>query len=253
VAPPPDAPGLTYEVDLLATEALFYETAAGLDVPLPRVVHLGAVGEQQVLVLTVVDGEPVKEAPPADPLALRRDLGGLVARLHTLRGERFGYPQLGLHDTWREAFGAMVAAAYADAHRFGVELPVPADALDGPDLDEVTEPVLVHFDLWDGNLFVDPDASRVAGIIDAERAFWGDPLADFASLPVWGDTESDLPFLEGYGELEFTPAVRARIARYRAYLDVLMLVETVPRRLPDDDGGLRSFVGDHLRGLLDQM
>jgi aminoglycoside phosphotransferase (APT) family kinase protein len=47
-------------------------------------------------------------------------------------------------------------------------------------LDEVTRPALIHFDLWPGNIFV--DGSRIVGLIDHERAFWGDPAA-VASSP----------------------------------------------------------------------
>ena len=253
VAPPPEAPGLTYEVDLLATEALFYERAATLDVPLPSVVAAG----DGWLVVTRLDGTPANQAAPAPAaaLALRRDLGGHVARLHSLRGDGgFGYPQLPLAPTWREAFGVMVRNVLADAERFGVDLEVGAEDLDGDDLDEVATPVLVHFDLWDGNLFVDPVAGRVTGIIDAERAFWGDPLADFASLPVFGDTEQDAALLEGYraagGTLDFTAGERTRIARYRAYLDLLMLTETVPRQVGPEADDLVAFVRQHLDELL---
>ena len=37
-----------------------------------------------------------------------------------------------------------------------------------PLLEPVTTPVLVHFDLWDGNVLL--DGARVSGIIDAESA-----------------------------------------------------------------------------------
>ena len=36
-----------------------------------------------------------------------------------------------------------------------------------------------------------PGGRRIGGLIDAERAFWGDPLAEFVSLALFGDI--DLP------------------------------------------------------------
>jgi Phosphotransferase enzyme family len=44
-------------------------------------------------------------------------------------------------------------------------------------LDDVRTPVLVHFDLWDGNILLDriSGSVEIGGLIDAERAFWGDP------------------------------------------------------------------------------
>jgi len=93
----------------------------------------------------------------------------------------------------------------------------------------VTTPVLVHFDLWQGNVFVDPAESRVVGIIDPERAFWGDPVADFVSLALFGDIEDEPDFLAGYGGVAFTPAMRYRFRLYRVYLYLIMIVEGAPR------------------------
>lgn len=38
--------------------------------------------------------------------------------------------------------------------------------------DQVTVPCLVHWDLWDGNVFVKDN--RITGVIDCERSLWGD-------------------------------------------------------------------------------
>jgi hypothetical protein len=63
--------------------------------------------------------------------------------------------------------------------------------------------------------------------------FWGDPLADFVSLALLGDIKRDEDFLKGYqdagGRAEFDAPARQRLALYRSYLYLIMLVETVPR------------------------
>jgi fructosamine-3-kinase len=103
-------------------------------------------------------------------------------------------------------------------------------------LDEVTTPVLVHFDLWDGNVLVESSSAgrRLGALIDAERAFWGDPLAEFVSLALFGDIEQDAAFLDGYraagGTAVFDPAARQRLSLYQAYLYLIMWVEAVPRQ-----------------------
>jgi len=135
----------------------------------------------------------------------------------------------------------MVNAVLADAETFAVTLPASiADILEWFDaravvLDEVTTPVLVHFDLWDGNILVESSAAghRIGALIDAERAFWGDPLAEFVSLALYGDIERDTAFLDGYrgdgGAVTFDIAARRRLSLYRAYLYLIMWVETAPR------------------------
>jgi fructosamine-3-kinase len=134
-----------------------------------------------------------------------------------------------------------VNAVLADAGRFAVALPLPpADTFDwfaarAAVLDEVTTPVLVHFDLWDGNILVESNSGgrRIGALIDAERAFWGDPLAEFISLALFGDIEQDTAFLRGYrsagGTVSFDSGTRQRLLLYRAYLYLIMWVEAVPR------------------------
>ena len=205
VPPPPDAPVLAYERGILRTEAVFYELAAP-NPRLPAVTHagFGHGGAPDFLLMTELPGQPWP--------AVTDRIGDRQRR--RLRGE-------------------------ADQYR--VTLPLPTGVIrqraarhEGV-LDEVTTPVLVHFDLWDGNILVDLDgeAPRIGGLIDAERAFWGDPLADFVSLALLGDVRQDEAFLAGYreagGPARLDASSRVRLALYRSYLYLIMLVEAAPR------------------------
>lgn len=252
VPPPPGTPALRYECELLRGEALFYELAAEAGVPAPRVVsavHGSGSGAEPYLLMTHLPGvtwhEAAGELDPAEHGRLRGLLGTLVARLHTVRGPGFGYPAqtfAPLSARWAPAFAAMTGAVLDDAEEYGAWLPLPvpdlraAFAAAAPVLEEVTAPVLVHFDLWPGNVLLDGPAGRrtISGIIDGERMFWGDPLADFASLSLMSaDAESDAGFLAGYGagggSTDFGEAALRRIALYRCYLYLIMLTEVVPR------------------------
>ena len=251
IPPAPGTPLLRYEQQgILATEALYYQLAGECgDVTVPDVVAVDtADAAGGYLVMTECPGTPWPQlAPP--PVGSERDelrtaLGGQVARLHTITGTGFGYPSepVGpLRETWRAAFLDMVNAVLADAETFAVTLPRPiADIVEwfnarATVLDEVTTPVLVHFDLWDGNILVEsgPAGHRIGALIDAERAFWGDPLAEFVSLALYGDIELDTAFLAGYrgagGAVTFDVEARRRLSLYRAYLYLIMWVETAPR------------------------
>lgn len=245
VAPDPAGPVMSYERHILRTEALYYRLAEPLRLPVPRLRYAGFDRDAgDVLLMSECPGTPWHlldgRVGTGDTARLRGELGRIVAGLHTLTGTGFGYPAgaLGpLAPTWPAAFGAMVAAVLDDADRFGVRLPRPAGdvraALDryAVALGEVTTPVLVHFDLWDGNILV--DGARIGGLIDAERAFWGDPLAELVSLALFGSIEDDEAFLAGYraagGRARFDAAERARLSLYRIYLYLIMLVEAAPR------------------------
>jgi Ser/Thr protein kinase RdoA (MazF antagonist) len=172
--------------------------------------------------------------------------------------------------TWPVAFDRMMNALLDDATRFGTELPRPPDEIRGivdahhPALAEVERPVLVHFDLWDGNILVsDPGTGPViSGIIDGERALHGDPVFEFPSLTVLSERAKDPffvideDFISGYcdvaGPMVLTSALRARLALYRTYLYIVMLVEVTPREISGEPRQWRrtecsAIVGDQLR------
>ncbi|MFG2967312.1 MULTISPECIES: phosphotransferase family protein [unclassified Streptomyces] len=270
LAPPAGAPVLRYERGIMATEAMVYRrlaALAGTAVPTPALLHSGA----GFLAVSVLEGTPwdkaAEQLPPATAAALRRELGAITARLHTIAPEdgRFGYPapeaDLSAAD-WPTAFTAMVEAVLEDAGRWGSDLGVSAAgiralvAAGGRALDEVTEPRLVHFDLWPGNIFVDHtgDGARITGLIDHERAFWGDPAAELVSLEFGGDIGPDSDLVAGYaqagGRLDFTPALRHRLTLYGLYLGLILVVECGPRGYTGEHADwTRTFLGERVAAL----
>ncbi|MEU0127506.1 aminoglycoside phosphotransferase family protein [Streptomyces sp. NPDC006289] len=254
--PPGHHAGLSYEKRLLTNEVTFYASAAATgDRTIPQVVHSeldpGAPTGPYV-VMTARPGLPWHDFAPqltdAENRGLRTEFGRIVGRLHGVTGAAgFGYPAepLGpLSPTWREAFTGMTDAVLADAEGFGARLPLPAGqirealAAGAGLLDEVTRPALVHFDLWPGNILVTgpTGARRIGGVVDGERMFWGDPVAELVSVSLFGRPEEDTEFLAGYASTAaepfvFTASVRRRLGLYRAYLYLIMLTETVPRGL----------------------
>lgn len=249
LSPDPDAPVLSYEQDLIHTEALFYRAALG-KAPVPEVVHVG----DDYLLMTALPGTTMYSAgiAGAERARLRRELGGLVASLHEVTGTGFGYPQKGLVATWSDAFLSMMDDVLADAERFRVELPRPAAqiwqlVMDRVELlNAVQTPRLIHFDLWDGNILVED--GRITGLVDGERAFWGDPVAEFVSLTLFSTLDDEL--LAGYGG-----AVDGeRLSLYRVYLYLIMLIEGAPRGYegPDRDPMVKLILR-HLVKELDSL
>jgi fructosamine-3-kinase len=118
----------------------------------------------------------------------------------------------------------------------------------------VTEPCLVHNDLWEGNVLLEPASGRVLGIVDLERALYGDPLLDFVGMNPFNTGELAPNHVAGYlaagGTLPLDPdagtatgltgAADQRVALYRLSLLTVMTVEVVPR------GFYGEWVGPHV-------
>jgi Ser/Thr protein kinase RdoA (MazF antagonist) len=268
LSPPPDLDQLSYERNLLRMEAAAYELALKAGVPMATLLRAGfddPVLGGDYLLLSALDGVSWNDVKPEGEDALRRELGGHLARFNAVTGEVFGYPHAGIVGaTWREAFLAMVAALLGDTERFPTPLPRPAAEImavfeaAAPVLDEVTTPRLVHFDVWAGNVFLDLSGPpRIQAIIDHERAFWGDPIAEFVTPTIFGELTEDDPLLAGYREvtpLELTPGALARLDLYRAYLYLILLVENGPRQYPEEAyARVRDLAISSLGGVLDRL
>jgi aminoglycoside phosphotransferase (APT) family kinase protein len=256
-------PSLSYERDLMRTETLFYRTAAAL--PVPRVVHADfsrSLLDSDFLLMTELPGDnwygQRESLANADRQRLRGDLGRLVASLHRITGSGFGYPQREKSSSWRTAFLGMLDALLADAAHWETPLPQSLSELrqlvaaNAHVLDDVTTPVLVHFDLWAGNILL--HENQITGIVDGERAFWGDPLAEMVSLALFASIEDDASFLAGYGGIDFTDSARRRLALYRTYLYLIMLIEGAPRGYSGPDReALVQITSLHLRKALSEL
>ncbi|HEY0216750.1 MAG TPA: phosphotransferase [Cellulomonas sp.] len=247
---------LTYEHDLLRTEAEVYGLAAGHpELLMPEVLLTDfsrTVLPGDALVVTHLDGVPLTDLRAESPLSdedearVQNQLGGFMARLHAVHGTRFGYPnaESGLvGSTWPEAFARMVEALLTDAERWGTAVPADriraAVARHHAALAEVVAPSLVHTDLWSGNLFVDPRTLRLVGVIDTERSVWGDPLLDLAGADQTGRGPVPEALVAGYtaeadGLPLSVPSGAVRLLLYRMYMALVMTVEIAPRGYTGD-------------------
>jgi fructosamine-3-kinase len=135
----------------------------------------------------------------------------------------------------------MVTAVLADAQHWQAPLGIAPDEVlalvntHADLLDHVHVPRLVHFDLWPGNIFVTVagDKPRITGLIDHERAFWGDPAAELVSLEFCGPIDADSELVAGYrsagGQLDLDESLTRRLALYRLYLGLILVTECGPR------------------------
>jgi aminoglycoside phosphotransferase (APT) family kinase protein len=182
-------------------------------------------------------------------------IGEIVREINGFTGTYFGYdgnPDLRA-STWREAFTRIMESVLEDGARKGVAYDQGYDEIraavlrHAPALDEVTTPCLVHWDVWNPNVFV--KEGRVAGIIDFERALWADPLmeAQFRLLSAEGITSC----MRGYGKTSFTFEEERRCRLYSLHLALVMNTECYYRNY-DTDSILnlsRQWMGEHMAWL----
>ena len=177
---------------------------------------------------TIVPGIPAREGLEAYPREqwgpFFRDLGAITRRIHAVRGEYFGTPVGPRFDTWSEAVVTALADIVADLDDAGLD---SAEAWELAELaaghrailDEVSEPRLLHGDLWTINVMVEPGTPEptVSGLFDCDRVSWGDPESDWAVYRAAGrpGTERDA-FWEAYGPLDDSPGAHWRRLLYEA-------------------------------------
>ena len=100
-------------------------------------------------------------------------------------------------------------------------------------LEDVQEASLVNYDLWPGNVILKQDGNHfmIEGIIDFERAFWGDPMADFAgSIMLLDYIYEEKELWEVYCKEKKTvqaisKEAHIRFTLYRLYIYTIMAAE----------------------------
>lgn len=164
-----------------------------------------------------------------------RTIGGIIKDLSQIKSERFGHLVCAekQYDTLFELIFQMISNVLDDADDKNIDLGVNGTEVldrlrnDKPIFDEVTESTLIHEDMWEGNVFI-KDGS-VVGIIDWERAMWGDPLME----EYFRNHHYVEAFYEGYGRSEFTENEKKRTYWYDLFLFLTMLTEPAYREYED--------------------
>jgi aminoglycoside phosphotransferase (APT) family kinase protein len=248
VAPPPDVRILRYERDILRAEVETMQLVKNrTQMPMPAILFHDdtcSLLPSPFYAMEFVEGAPLHKLRPtltsAEQAEIDHATGRYLRQMNAIQGETFGYyaqPEM-RSGSWQEAFDRMLSNVLQDGRDAGVTLPMDYDGLlaltrqHSSVLDEVTTPALVHWDLWDGNIFVDPASKKITGIIDFERALWADPLMEVN----FGAFGINPMFIEGYGlPLSFTPAQQMRRTLYNIYLFLIMVIECAYRNYATND------------------
>lgn len=264
IAPPANVPVLRYERNIIYAEVATIELVrAGTSVPAPAVLHFDdtcqLVGSPYFL-MEYLPGVPLhhlrQQLSAAEQQPIDRAIGEYLREINAIGGAAFGYAAPGAprYACWKDAFLAMLDGVLADGQALGIALPRPYATLreqvarQAHALAPIGTPQLVHWDLWDGNIFVDPETRQISGVIDFERALWGDPLIEVQ----FRTAELPAGFAAGYGASPLEqPGAPARRVLYNIYLYLIMIIECTYRQFPTNDQELwaREQLGQELARL----
>jgi aminoglycoside phosphotransferase (APT) family kinase protein len=226
ISPPDDAGFLFYERRMMAQEPQLHALLrAETTIPVAEIlVHddSRSLLDRDYLLMERLPGQALAGAGLSGHQmeSVLRQVGGYLAQMHALVADRYGY--LGAHrpmspqPTWVEAFTVMWNKLLDDVVSCGGYTPEEADAFRRlltvyrPHFDRPVPASLLHMDVWSQNILVD-DAGRVTGLVDLDRALWGDQEIEFSVLDYCGISEP--AFWQGYGQLRdtsFPAQIRAR-------------------------------------------
>lgn len=167
---------------------------------------------------------------------LRREVGRLQKQLSTVTNDSFGLLGDTEHqfDTLFDFLYFLISNVLHDAEKRNVFIGVSKDKIlsllkkDKQYFKTVTIPTLVHWDMWEGNIFVKDEA--IAGIIDWERAMWGEPYMDDR----FRHHNRKEEFLQGFGVTQLSETELRRIYWYDVLLYLTMMTEVTYREYEDD-------------------
>ncbi len=226
ISPPDDAGFLFYERGMMAQEPQIHGLLlAETTVPVaPILVYDDSRQwlDRDYLLMERLLGQPLSEAelPRRRLDGVFEQVGAYLAQMHALVADRYGY--LGAHHpmspqpTWVEAFAVMWNKLLDDVVACGGYSQEEAGALRRlfdvyrPHFDRPVPAALLHMDVWSQNILVDGEGS-VTGLVDLDRALWGDPEIEYAVLDYCGISEP--AFWRGYGrqrDTSFPAQIRAR-------------------------------------------
>jgi aminoglycoside phosphotransferase (APT) family kinase protein len=261
VAPPPEVRVLRYEKDILRAEVESIRLVRQhTNVPAPEIYaydNAHDILSSDFFLMQFLEGTPFHklrgQLSPEQQAGIDRQAGRLTWHINQVEGDSFGYfaQQEQRWISWRPAFDAMLTDVLQDGKDLDISLPLAYDDIQEriaplyPALDEVVTPRLVHWDLWDGNLFVDPQSLQITGLIDFERALWGDPLmeANFVFMP------PDSEYMNGYGGgMLGSQAQHQRRSLYNVYLFSIMVIECTYRQyeMHDQENWARGMLAGEL-------
>jgi len=231
------------EAWLMKTEIAAMGIASRLPgVPVPRVLFADdsrTVCSAPYFIMEYAPGHPAADDrqnwTPGEKDAWYRRFGEMIRRISAAENDSFGIVASGrTFGTLYDFVGDLLGMILRDLTDFRVDTGAEAEAVltryprDRAAFDGVKVPRLVHYDFWENNVMI--EGERITGLIDWERALWGDPLMEdrFRSYSLCP------ALLEGYGVPGLTEEERRRCLWYDLIMDGCLMADVFVRQYADD-------------------
>ncbi len=229
IAPPRDAIFVFYEREMMRQEPQLHTLLrAETDVPVPRVFAFDdthTLIDRDYMLMERLPGRPLTMMGQVNYAHVLWQVGSCLSQVHALHAAQYGY--LGAHRpmepqrNWVDAFAVMWHKMIDDIAGIGFydnkESRSMRRLLDHylSLFDRSVPACLLHMDVWHQNILVDAEGT-VTGLLDWDRALWGDPEIEFAVLDYCGISEP--AFWEGYGvSRDTSPEAQVRQIFYLLY------------------------------------
>jgi len=257
IAPGDGAPILTYEKDMMASEIFWYQRMREHSpIHVPEVHRTDFTRTIIPTPYFIMDKVPGKQMDQMDFSAAEKEealaeTARMVAQIHRIKNDRFGYVQNGLFGDWYQAIRSMIVNLIADAERKHRKTKRGQRLLAFVDqyrtVLEKADCCMVNFDIWAPNILCQrqDDGSIRYHWLDPERSFWGDRIVDFVCLETMSPLPEKKRALAAYNSVAehpvlATPEEQIRYAIALGYLALIMEVEKYYRYSPFHFGWWRN-------------
>lgn len=240
VAPSEDISILTYERDIIKREVKVYEIMKSLGVPVPKVYvsdYSKSVIDSDYYIMNYIEGSTLFELRDSgiDKEKIYFQLMKYLSQIHSQKMDFFGYDNFDKKPrSIKEAYFLMLDNLLNDANRANLELPSyvhdlisMVKRLEGK-LSYNNKPSLLHFDLWDGNIFIQDE--NIVGLIDTERSMNFEPMMEFVAMHIDIFNEDNVKYVDYYNQfaiekINLNEESLIRFRMYQVYMYLLIVVE----------------------------
>lgn len=234
IAPPPEVEVLTYEKNIMQSEVYWYRLIEeNTDIRIPQIYFEDfsrKIIPCDYFIMEKVSGQTLNkvELSTEEREYVRAEISKMLAQLHGIRGEKFGYIQNGLYDNWYLALKSFFQNLIIDCERVGKKSKRGRRSLElvdeCKDILEKVECTLVNYDLWDVNIVCKRENEKlILYWIDPERSFWGDRIFDFICLDFMLAFDKKTAAKEAYNRYSSVKITNTREERIRfAFAQLLM-------------------------------